>query len=339
MGPAYAPTLTFAAVFLGANLCFSLFCAHRWSAVDEVDPDWGVLFRAIGWGVGFQILHMAVLVSPLGPALAADGSNEWAIKFGNRVCALVHALASVALCSLTLWNVLRMPDGERQTRSLLSVAYAAPRSSAMLFAPVELTLGFALYDLGFLVAHEPNMLFLLHHIAIVAGFVPLAFVRRGYVMVVLGTWVAELSNPLHLVWTWARDNSKRSDITPAQKQAFRDTYQSLSTALTFLYVVLRGVAMPISLLDIAHFLFIRGEATLTLVWIWVICCAGFAGSVLWIKMLVSGWLKFQRSKANVRAIPTATAAGSTTRASAELTATDGGEAEIRQIRRRRARGS
>ena len=108
--------------------------------------------------------------------------------------------------------------------------------------------------------------------------------------------MAELTNPLQLPWMWARDNSKRTDISESSREQHRRVYQSLSTPLTFAYVLMRAVLMPISLVDVAVFLFVEGQMTPFLVWIWIICGAGFVGSMFWVHMLVTGWLRFQRKK-------------------------------------------
>jgi len=95
-----------------------------------------------------------------------------------------------------------------------------------------------------------------------------------------------------------------TDVTAAAAAAatqhHRAVFERLSLPVTAAYALTRGVAMPLSVLDVAVFLF-QGKqgsrGTPALGWMWVHCCFGLAGSLVWVHMLVAGYLRF-RAKAN-----------------------------------------
>ena len=201
---------------------------------------------------------------------------------------------------------------------------------------VEFTLAYSIYDLAYMVALEPGLAFMLHHSAILSCFAPLFFNGgRGFSVALVGIVVAEVANPLLGVWTWSKEVLKAVDgpggdraalessgsnraraaggtaeaaaaagfggalagkLSTADAAWHRSTFEALSLPVTVAYCVTRGVAMPLSVLDVAAFLVYGGSPgngdAPVLGWMLVHCVAGFLGSVAWIRMLVVGYRKF-----------------------------------------------
>lgn len=85
------------------------------------------------------------------------------------------------------------------------------------------------------------------------------------------------------VWTWAKENLRSTPACGDDGASLRlrarhtATFASLSLPVTIAYTATRGVAMPLSLIDVA---FARNP-TPVLAWVWVHCVFGFLGSVAW----------------------------------------------------------
>lgn len=88
---------------------------------------------------------------------------------------------------------------------------------------------------------------------------------------------------LSSVWTWAKENLKSNPACrgggPSLPLRARHaaTFARFSLPVTVAYATTRGVAMPLSLLDVA---FVRNP-TPVLAWVWVHCAFGFLGSMAW----------------------------------------------------------
>ena len=136
--------------------------------------------------------------------------------------------------------------------------------------------------------------------------------------------------PAARLWTWSKErlkgheaaakavqggrSSAAAGLLPASAAAWhRRVYFNLSLAVTAAYALTRSVLMPLSVLDVAAFLFTAPppdggggggggaaaiQATPSLAWVWVHCAVGCLGSVAWTRMLITGYLKF-RAKAAV----------------------------------------
>jgi hypothetical protein len=76
----------------------------------------------------------------------------------------------------------------------------------------------------------------------------------------------------------------------------RATFELLSLPVTAAYFVTRGLLMPLSVVDVGWFLFVQRRGTPAMGWMWVHCCFGLAGSLVWVHMLVTGYLRHRSKK-------------------------------------------
>ena len=274
-----------------------------------------------------------LLALPWGPARGAGsagagagagliGGASWRVKWANRCVAGAHAVVSSTMALAALASLARecggagvaapgwcAAPGAGPTSWLLprGLGYEAalpPRGSWWEHGGVlEVTLAYTLADALYMALLEPGLAFLLHHLAIASCFAPLFTTDRGFVVAVVGVAVAELANPLLGAWTWAKENLRANPgLSPAEAARHQAAFGALSLPVTASYAATRGVAMPLSVLDVARVLFAPrgGRATPGLAWVWVHCVAGLLGSLAWIRMLVTGYARFRAKERAAR---------------------------------------
>merc|ERR1712216_268253 len=106
-------------------------------------------------------------------------------------------------------------------------------------------IGYCCADAVYMLAFEYDVVMLGHHVAVVIGVIPMVFAPYGFMIVVISTFLAEITNPVQNTWQYARDYGPKS------------RYQKLSTLFTISFSLVRGIIMPLMLIDFAVFLFIE----------------------------------------------------------------------------------
>jgi hypothetical protein len=261
--------------------------------------NFSMLKRVVLASIGFSGFLFLLCIAPVGPPLVGYWKGSWKLKWANRVIAGLHAIISSAWSLTALW-ILCGEHTESLLPYFLHVPYNLTRETQGMWISgvAEFTLAFSLYDIAYMIFFEPDLAFMLHHLAIVSCFVPLFFIEQGTVITTVGIAVAELANPLLGCWTWSKDNLKLNKSLSAADIAWHKAqFDALSFPVTLSYTLTRGIAMPLSLIDTALYLFYQGQSTPMLAWMWVHCVFGFLGSALWIHMLITGYLKFRSKKA------------------------------------------
>ena len=218
---------------------------------------------------------------------------------GARSASFVHAILSFAASARVValnWERLRSPArrlvrawprwlGASLNGALPALAYdvangTTPGARAVLCHSV----GYFAQELAHVLRHEPDPIFIAHHVAYLLATCPVLAGERGWAMVAVATVLAEITNPLQLAW----------EVTKAC--GFRDAHDALSLPFTVAFAACRGVLMPLCMLDIAAFLATRKEADPTMKWCFGLFAVGIAASCLWVAQLVSGYRKYQRKK-------------------------------------------
>mmetsp|Transcript_11240 Transcript_11240/g.14528 ORF Transcript_11240/g.14528 Transcript_11240/m.14528 type:complete len:305 (-) Transcript_11240:103-1017(-) len=290
--------LTVMSVLWAMAFSVAYFCATE---VDEIHEfNFPMLKRAVLGSIGFSILLFLLVIAPIGPPMVGYWKGSWKLKWANRILAGLHAVVSSVWSLVAIWILCSNINEINQFQFFLPVPYNMSRElqGQWVSGVAEFTLAFSIYDILYMLLFEPDLAFLLHHLAILSCFAPLFIMEQGTVITTVGIAVAELANPLLGCWTWSKENLKLNKaLTPEHIAWHRAQFDSFSFPVTVAYTVTRGVAMPLSLIDTAYYLFYQGKATPMLAWIWVHCVFGFLGSVLWIHMLISGYMKFSARKA------------------------------------------
>ena len=205
-----------------------------------------------------------------------------------RVVALTHALAS------WLWSVrVLVKGGLRLDGALLSsrpwLRYDALNSlDSVRF--MRHSLGYFVQELAHVILHEPDPIFIAHHILYLASTFPIcALSTRGWPLIAVATALAEATNPLQLLWEMAK--------------AFghTDLYDSLSLPFTLSFVLCRGILMPIFMLDMANFIFLSPEMTTSdggrvIRSTYYVFIGGLAASVSWLINLIRGFARYRAKK-------------------------------------------
>jgi len=236
-----------------------------------------------GWSVRTLVAAWPALRSPTarGAAELLDAATPGSFFF------------SPAGAGNSTWSAAGEQSVMRWTAKL---AYDAARGSSET-AFMRHSLGYFVQELAHVVAREPDPVFVAHHLLYLGATFPVcALTRRGWPMIAVATALAEVTNPLQLAWEMA----KASECFEA--------YDALSLPFTAFFTLVRGIAMPVCFADMAHFLFFGSRsssasygdderlARRVLVWTFSLFAGGIAASILWLAMLVRGFVRYRRKK-------------------------------------------
>ena len=141
-------------------------------------------------------------------------------------------------------------------------------------------------ELAHVLCHEPDPVFVAHHVAYLAATLPIVFSERGWALVSLGTLLAEATNPLQLCWELAR------------AYGCEEVYDALSPPFTFGFALCRGVLMPLAMGDMALSLFGRAGARAppAMRFAYGVFFVGIGASGVWLAQLVRGFRRYRRKK-------------------------------------------
>jgi len=148
------------------------------------------------------------------------------------------------------------------------------------------SLGYFVQELLHVLLHEPDPIFVAHHIAYLLATAPIAASDRGWPLIGVATLLAEATNPLQLAWELAR------------AFGFSHIYERLSLPFTVAFATCRGVLMPLAFADILVGVYSRPPpgAPRPMKSATAIFVVGMGASILWLSQLVRGFLKYRRKK-------------------------------------------
>lgn len=152
-------------------------------------------------------------------------------------------------------------------------------------------MAYCLADAVYMSIFERDTLMTIHHIAVVIGVLPLYLMPHGWMLGVVSTFFAEITNPLQNTWQYMRDYGSKS------------VYQALSLPFTLAFGLFRGIIMPIFLVDYFLFVFVEAKPGISddnvraMGVCVVIFTMGWFASLVWLKGVVSGYVKYRRKQA------------------------------------------
>jgi len=204
----------------------------------------------------------------------AVGSFAWNAKLMRRHLAVLRDVAN------------RRPIITLLGRSLPLLAYDASNDLGGARAALCHSLGYFLQELAHVLCHEPDPVFVAHHVAYLAATLPIVVSERGWALVSLGTLLAEATNPLQLCWELAR------------AYGCEEVYDALSPPFTFGFALCRGVLMPLAMGDMALSLFGRAGARAppAMRFAYGVFFVGIGASGVWLAQLVRGFRRYRRKK-------------------------------------------
>ena len=149
---------------VAVNVAAAVAVVRLGGASDEMEPDLWIAARSLAWAAFFFALFGLAgggtqTRSAPGETVTVDstknilGVTTWSTKFANRVCAFVHATLGMLTATRTIYIV--HADAAVRTaaaRSFLPIAYGTARDPhhMSLFCPVEITLGYTLFDFTYM---------------------------------------------------------------------------------------------------------------------------------------------------------------------------------------------
>ncbi|KAJ1459096.1 hypothetical protein M885DRAFT_586021 [Pelagophyceae sp. CCMP2097] len=261
--------------------------------------------HALLWCCGYRLGHhvLYALTFIWLPAWGAHGLDEPRQKYSGstlrrvatcRVVALVHAVASTVWSGCVLgwaWAALRnaAPGGGPAGAWRCLLAYDLPLSEAGASrAFMRHSLGYFLQDVMQLAYHEPDPIFFAHHLLFMLNVLPLCCLDQGWAMVAAATVLAESTNPLQMAWEMAK--------------AFRKDglYKGLSSPFTYVFALVRGILMPLCLLDMCICV-ARRSRNPVLIYSCALMTVGQCASFTWLAQLLRGYAKYRANKAAAKA--------------------------------------
>jgi len=174
-------------------------------------------------------------------------------------------------------------------RLFLPITYDQPSDPAYHWV-LPVLMGYCLADSLYMSLFERDMLMICHHLAVVIGVLPLYLLEYGWMLAIVATFCAEITNPLQNTWQYTRDYG------PSW------VYQSLSMPFTVCFTFMRGIVMPIFLVDYYLFMFAENHPHVpdnnmkAIMGCVAIFTMGWFGSLVWLKGVISGFLRYRRKK-------------------------------------------
>mmetsp|Transcript_25592 Transcript_25592/g.35335 ORF Transcript_25592/g.35335 Transcript_25592/m.35335 type:complete len:270 (-) Transcript_25592:96-905(-) len=209
------------------------------------------------------------------------------IAFANRCCSFSHAVADVLACGYVIWVYFWTMDASKRT--FLPLTYDQESDPAFHWV-LPILMGYCLADCIYMLIFERDWTMILHHLAVLFGVTNLYLMPFGWMMLVFSTFLAEITNPIQNTWQYTREYG------PSW------VYQKLSLPFTLAFGIIRGVLMPIFLVDFALFVFVEdrppgSKNTYNVMGAsMVFFTLGWFGSLVWLKSVVGGYMKYMRKK-------------------------------------------
>lgn len=220
-------------------------------------------------------------------------------RFSSRVVAMIHALrylvcfALYACVANHCLTVRKLSAVGLSANALHESGAACNVLKANTPAQIELACGSLAYfsvDLCYLLLCEPSVTYAVHH-ALSIGFLLASLRTNRYgSYVALGLLLGEATNPLHILWSAAREYR----LNNAQAR--------LSPVFTYAFVGARCVAIPLACAHLVRQLSSAGprvsfgERAL----VGGLACAFVAGGVHWAHRLWRGYCRFQHKPARAQ---------------------------------------
>uniref|UniRef100_A0A7S0WTB8 TLC domain-containing protein n=1 Tax=Pyramimonas obovata TaxID=1411642 RepID=A0A7S0WTB8_9CHLO len=251
---------------------------------------------AISYTAMFVAAYWAIFTvgyySPWAPRNGAKKGNKsnmpsQRVAFANRWCSFSHAITDTIVCAYIMYKYQKISDVSG--RMFLPITYDQPSDEDFHWV-IPVLLGYCVGDSIFMAIFEKDFLMTMHHVAVVIGVMPLYLAPYGWYMCIVSTFFAEITNPLQNTWQYTREYGPRS------------WYEALSFPFTVAFFVCRGLLMPIFLLDFFMFIWMEkrpndDEATqMQLKISWVIFTMGWFASLIWLKGVVGGYLRYLKKK-------------------------------------------
>lgn len=249
---------------------------------------------AVVYTSGFFTLYWCIFLfgyyGPLAPRKGGakpKGGPTQRIAFANRCCSVCHASTDVIATVYILSQYLSKSD--ISGRLFLPLTYDQPSDPAFHWV-LPVLMGYCLADSLYMFLFERDVLMICHHLAVVIGVLPLYLFNYGWMLAIVATFCAEITNPLQNTWQYTRDYGPNW------------MYQALSMPFTVAFFILRGIIMPIFLVDYYLFIFFEehaqiSEANMQAIGLCVVIFTmGWLGSLIWLKGVVGGFLRYRRKK-------------------------------------------
>ena len=191
------------------------------------------------------------------------------VSLASHITSMAHALTVIMLAGYALWTGPHWNDVNTSYQSQVTMW----------------SLGYFLFDTIYLLTYEFSWEFLFHHLISAGFWSSCYYLNRGGYYGMLGLLVGEITNPVQIIWSFAR----RNNLTKL--------YNALSPIFTKYFIVVRCIAIPIVTLMMNYHMWHSSTAPIgwRITWIiacWVMNCVSW----WWCYILWRGYQKFLKRK-------------------------------------------
>ena len=187
------------------------------------------------------------------------------LNLASHLTSMAHAVSVIGLTAYGLWHGPHWNDVNTLYQNQVAMW----------------SLGYFLFDTFYLFMHEFTREFFCHH-AIIGGFLASCYhLNQGAYYALLGLLVGEITNPVQLIWSFARKNK------------LTKLYNALSPIFTIYFVSVRCVVIPIVTAAMNYHLFYNSSVELQWKLVWMALGWGMnLVSWWWCYMLWLGYKKY-----------------------------------------------
>lgn len=150
---------------------------------------------------------------------------------------------------------------------------------------MRFSLGYFLYDTVHLFQYRFQWEYFLHHMIAISYWTSMIYLNRGGYMGMLGLLIAEITNPIQVLWSVSRKNK------------FYHIYDAISPVFTYYYITMRCGVIPIINFYQAYDLMTNPNYDIPYKWryFWLANLVLFTyGSAVWSRSLYRGYKKWRK---------------------------------------------
>lgn len=261
----------------------------------------GTLVAMGKWCGAYALLHQGLYYGSLlafprdkGNCLDQKHPKYWDASMRRistaRLVALTHAVVSWG------WSVRVIAGAWSNLRASSTFLAYDLANDAGTVAFMRHSLGYFVQELAHVLVVEPDIIFICHHLLYLLATGPVCCLTSvGWPLIAVGTFLAEITNPLQLSWEMSKAFGNDS------------LYQKLSAPFTASFTLFRGILMPLAMIDIATYFrrqrreFPSSERNSVLTWTYSLMVCGLLAGLAWLAQLIKGFLKYRRKNNNRQA--------------------------------------
>lgn len=189
------------------------------------------------------------------------------ISFASQIMSMSHAVSVIGLSAYALWTEPHWNDVNTSLQNKIAMW----------------SLGYFVFDTLNVMIRDFSWEFLFHHVCSIGYWLSCYYLNRGGYYGMLAGFVGEITNPVQIIWTFAKKNQ------------LTKLYNFLSPIFTFYFITIRCLVIPVLTVIMNYHMWYHSTAPVywKCGWITSSWLMNF-GSWMWCYMLWNGYMKFKK---------------------------------------------